>query len=353
MRWYFLFIVAFLYFLTNLQSKDYSIFRKELKNSIVIKVGDTLLLNAENCEVNFNVWAKHELSITIAYEVYTKKPDKGEEYLSALSNIIEQKNDKVIVEQKVEREKLDNSFKTGKSYYKIVYNFYIPVYLNLFATIKHGNIILEEISGKLSFNISNSELTAKKILNNQFDEIQQLKLSYSKATINKLENAKIILDYSSLNIIEAINIELNSLSSDITINEIKKITLISKYDKVNITNCQYLNVTSNYSTFNLNKIKGGGQFIGTYSNIKIFDMFIEEFNLNLSYSDCYIMLNSDVCCEVNSIARYSNVSFPKKANINNYISINKTQTEGTIGCKEITKNVLNINADYSGVKIDL
>jgi len=344
----------FLLFLINLfaiKSFSEKIYKREEKFSFPTNFLDTLNIIANNCKINVSNSMKHEINIEIIYEVFTKKEKKSDQFLSAIKCYVTKNNGKIYITQTVDNYKLDFSFKSGKSYYNVTYNISMPIYLIINAQIKHGEITIDKLNNWSYFKLNNSTINIKEMECENIQKPSVFNIEYTKLKILRLDNCIIIADNSSLDIYEAKILEINSTYTDITINNCQKLNLRSYGDNVNVSNLLELSLNSKYSKLGFYNFKGNGTLNLKFSSCILQNIDIINTYIDLDNSKLQILLNEKSCFKIQSIARFSELDFTKKANINNYISPNKIQTDGFIGCNNKTDNKLIINSDFSQIRI--
>ncbi len=334
-------------------SKDVQVVQKEIVRLLQVNPNSKLNIYNRNGDVNFELWQKNEVEVKVILEVESPRVQHLTRYIQAIT-IHETKNgDEHNFVSKIDQSKLDASFRTGKSKYKINYFIKYPVYLNLNIVNKFGDIIIDEISGNISIKLDFGSLNIKNITSDENKKIPQITLNYSDGVVNKTNFLDVQLGYSKLIVNESKSLILNTKFSDVEIQNAHIIKITSKYDKYIINNISKINSNSNFSDIKISTISNFADIYATYGNIFIQKIPAEftEGIFDIKFLDLDIFIDNDACFQIYSNLIFSDIILPKKSEVDNYITFKDKRINGTIGCKTGANGKLDIRSEYSDIII--
>ena len=165
----------------------------------------------------------------------------------------------------------------------INYMVYVPKNISLKIENKFGDIYMDDFNGNLEIILSNGDLKA-----NRLSGSPSVFLSSGNGTINSIDNGKVQVAYSDLQIKEAGKVYLESKSSRITVNSAVNLDIDSKRDKFDIDAADY--------------ISAGGYFTSlTIGNVR------KELRANLKYGNLEVNHIADVFSFINIDSEYTDV----------------------------------------------
>ena len=127
---------------------------------------------------------------------------------------------------------IDEGFRSNNSF-SIDYLINVPKDRDLTITNKYGNVSINELEAKGTFDVSYGSLTAGKMKSPAGNPIK-ITISYGKATLETVNEASMEIKYSKLYADEINQIILNSKYSTANLGKVSSMTLDSKYDGINI-----------------------------------------------------------------------------------------------------------------------
>ncbi|MBN2522953.1 MAG: hypothetical protein JXB24_06740 [Bacteroidales bacterium] len=237
----------------------------------------------------------------------------------------------------------------------INYLVYVPKKANLKIENKFGDIYMDDFAGNLEIILSNGDIKANTLAGSP-----KIRVSSGDGTINSIQNGKVFVAYSDLQIKSATNLNMDTKSSRITINKATNVRINSSRDKYHIEEIGELSMTAYFTMLNIDNLKKELYCEFKYGNIfveKVYDSFsfinIESeyadidlyFNRNTSYNldithsnDVYINLPA-------SLARMQTkeLDLPEKLKLT-YGKIGSTATETShkVNISAIKKCIVNI-----------
>ncbi len=337
----------------NILTAQTQTFKKELTKTFYTNPATTLMIDNYRGDVDFELWTKNEVEVSVSFEVTTPKVEKAQKYLEGLSASIKTDTNYIEFVSLINKNYLDNSFYRGRSSYKINYTVKVPVYLNLTVKNYYGDIHLIESSGNLNVTLNYGTFTANNLTADENKASPKIEVNYSDCIINKCKWLDIDANNSVVKISDAQSITAKTAYSTITVNDVLNLSLKSKYDKINIDKVSKINTTLLYSKLHINQVLMDVQCVAKYSPVDI-DFLSESITnawFDMVYSDLNLNISPQVCFNINAKTKFGKIYLPKRANVNNYISSIDMKSIGTIGCITGATSKLNIDSNYGNITI--
>lgn len=221
---------------------------------------------------------------------------------------------------------------TSDNYVEINYKVYVPEYVNIKLNNKFGDIYIESLTGDININLSNGDLKA-----NDFKGNSTLRISMGDADIKTINNGKVYVNYSELNIDNVEQLNLDSRLSRINIDKANIIKILSKKDKVYITKLNQIYGELYFSDFTAYNLENKISFKSNYGNVNL-EMISKDFkfiDITSEYTDMTLLFEDDASFDIDITDKDANIKYPsdnvniKKEAIN--VDENRFNTFGTIG----------------------
>jgi hypothetical protein len=167
---------------------------------------------------------------------------------------------------------------------RIEINYYIkvPEYLNMKIENKYGDIYMENCTGELTLNLSNGSLNAGNI-----GKDSNLNLTFCDANIESLASGRIYGSFSDIELKNAGDISINSISSKYNFTKTGKINMESRRDKFRINNITSIKGTSYFTDFDITALQKEATISARYGKIDFQEVAsgFDAINLNTGYTD--------------------------------------------------------------------
>ena len=170
----------------------------------------------------------------------------------------------------------------------INYMVYVPKNISLKIENKFGDIYMDDFNGNLEIILSNGDLKA-----NRLSGYPSVFLNSGNGTINSIDNGKIQVSYSDLQIKEAGKVHLESKSSRITVNSAVNLDIDSKRDKFEIDAVDYIFASGYFSSFTIDNVRKELRGDLKYGNLDVnhvADVF-SFINIDSEYTDIDLYFN--------------------------------------------------------------
>ena len=175
-----------------------------------------------------------------------------------------------------------NTIFSGSTSTRINYTVYFPENNDVKIENKFGNIYTTEHKGKVDIALSNGDLKAF-----AFNGTSRLKLDFGNASIDRINNGKLLLNYAEINIDDAGELNMESKSSRVTLASGNKLLVDSKRDKYYIKKIGDITGTTYFSYINLDLSEGKINLTTTYGELQLLRVSetFRQIDLNSQFTD--------------------------------------------------------------------
>lgn len=342
--------------------------KSKFKLTIALLVLSTMLVSAAGAEYTKNIrkaWPKSGVtalkvsnkfgevkindmggdSITIKVVITVENPtgNKAKELMDMINVDFEKTGGLVSATTSI-----DDNFKSRQSF-TIDYLINIPKDRDMDVTNRYGNVIINELAAKGTFNISYGNFTAGDIKAPAGNSVNVV-VDYGKADIESINNANMVFKYSKLYAGEITHLVLDTKYSTVNIHKNSDLTLNSKYDGINIDVVDKLKSLSKYTNYKIGLLTGRFDLDTGYGSVRIgkVDPKFEKINIVNSYGGINIGLN-ELNYKLKADCSYCDVNYPSERYKGNKIRDNQQLSlDGNVGTGGGT---VTISSKYGGVKL--
>lgn len=258
---------------------------KETSLEIYNKYGNIHLFtwdkDSVKIEVDMNIKVSKETKLEKIYEYIDFEFSENKYYIIARTRFNQQG------EFWAEVTDLASTFFSSGTKVQIDYSVFLPPTINLKIENKFGNVYTTDHLGKLSVIISNGDFKCNDLKGNT-----DMSVSFGNATINSLAIGKLNLNYSELELGNAVNLTLDSKSSTINIEKAGSLTLNSKRDKYYVNQVSTINGKSSFSYLTIKSFQSDLTLNSDYGEVSLEGINPEYklIDLTSSYTDLGIKL---------------------------------------------------------------
>ena len=238
---------------------------------------------------------------------------------------------------------------TTKQSFTIDYMINIPKDRDLEIINRYGNVVINELEAKGTFNVSYGNMTAGKLKSPAGSPVN-IEINYGKADIESINEANMVFKYSKLYAGEVGQLVLDSKYSTVNIHKIKNLTLDSKYDGFNIDEIENLKSLSKYTNYKIELLTRSFDLDNGYGSVRIskVDSKFDNIHIESSYGGIDIGLN-ELSYKLQSKCSYCNIDFPTDRFKGDKISEKQNLSiKGNVGTGG---GSVSINSRYGGVKL--
>ena len=226
---------------------------------------------------------------------------------------------------------IEENFK-GNNSFSIDYLVNIPKDRDLTITNKYGNVVINELDAKGTFDVSYGSMTAGKMKSPAGNPIK-ITLGYGKATLETINDANMEIKYSKLYADEINRVVMDSKYSSVNLGKTSSLTLDSKYDGINIDEIGKLKSISKYTNYKIGTLTESLDLDTGYGSVRIEKVGskFDKIQITNSYGGIKIGLN-ELNYRLKADCSYCDVKYPADRYKGNKIRENtKFSLEGTVG----------------------
>lgn len=303
--------------------------------------------------VEINTWEKDSVVFLIKIKVEEKKLAKLEKTMEGIDFDFTSSSHFLIARTIVnktsstlEKEllKFKESLLQTDGNVEINYTVWLPKKCDLKLDNKYGNIFMSEFLGNCDITLSNGNLKA-----HDFEGKTQINLNFADATINKLNNAQLITNYSEVEIKAAKKLLIDSKQSTYDIIEATELNISTRRDKYRIRLADMVDVRGSFSNFSINELQDRINFRSDYGDLEIEKINPEFSNIFIETqsSDINLYFNQESGFKFQITETKTEMDFCREMDVKEKTVLDekdkKTKITGNFGSKQAQTEKLFIN----------
>ena len=306
--------------------------KREQSKSFKLKSGMTVQITNKYGNVNIMPWEKDSVRFEISMSAQSKQAAKVVKILSSIDcEMISAAN--TISARTVFYDNSATFWKDVVSYagqvintsnnLQIDYTVYMPVSYDIKIENKFGNVYMDSHSGNADLSVSNGDLQAR-----NFNGKLKLKLDFGSASMQDVDDAQLVINYSDLTLRKVNTLNLNSRSSTIDMEEAASIDIISTRDKLLVKSCSTINGESAFSRIIINELESSSTMTTKYGELKLNSIKRNSRTIQIKseYTDLFLGLNASDSYSMDLI-------YDAKTNLNISAAINNQLKKETLNAK--------------------
>ncbi len=235
--------------------------------------------------------------------------------------------------------------------FSIDYTVNVPANKNLVITNKFGNVVLQNLTGKGTFDIAYGNLTGGQ-LSSPGNNGVSLKLAYGKADIESMMNAVISLSYSQLYLKTGENIQLDSKYSTFNTDRLNSLLVSSRYDTFNFGNLITLEGESRFTNYRIGTIEKRLKLETGYGNVRVDNIpaGFESIEIDNSYAVVSLGIENSAAYQVFASCEFCQINYNQGSFSGNRMKENTRQTiDGSISGG--SKSKVTVRSRYGNIKL--
>lgn len=187
----------------------------------------------------------------------------------------------------------------------INYTIYLPDYLRVKVDNRFGNIYTTDHTNHADFRVSNGTLQANNLTGKSI-----IMIEFGNANINHVEDSRIELNYSEIDLTSGKSINLIGRSSTVQLGNIEQLNLDSRRDKIIVSNVNSITGETSFSRLTINELHTDFMLKSEYGTVQFMKMSpeINYLQLNAAYTVTNLYANPSINAGVE-------VTFSKKTKI--------------------------------------
>lgn len=323
---------------------------KTINKEFTISNGGQVMLNNKYGSIDIETSNTDKVSLKIIITTSGNKESDVEEKLKTIDIEFEDSNSMVSAQTVFAKHKKSWSWFSynTKSSMDIRYIVKMPKSCDLTLNMDYGDVTIDNIDGDCNIDCDYGKI----YLGNLNGKNNDINLDYSRgSSIEYINEGRINIDYSSIDIEKANIIDLNSDYSDTKIDRIDKLDFNCDYGNIAVDQANYINGNSDYVNLKFGLVKDKLTIDADYGRLKVERMGpnFSSVDIDTEYTGVRVGVDSDSSFELIAVSRYSGISVPDGFDYVRQIEkSSKNYIEGTYNG---SKGKMNITSQYGSVKI--
>jgi hypothetical protein len=341
------FTLVFLFLLCIKGVKAHDEFTKVIKKEFTVNPDAQLTVNNRFGKIHCANWDKNSILIEVTITVDASDQEEAVKRFNRISIDFTDSPSSVNAVTSIQDGK-----GSGKGSFSIDYIISMPVTISLDLTNKFGDIFINEVQGKTKINLGYGNLEAKKL--GSSDNLLDIK--FSKASLNWVKGAVMMLKYSEMNLDYAGSLRLDSKFSNLDAEKIIALNVVFEGGKLNLENSSALQSKSKFSDIDIQRIEQSLNLDIQYGNCDVHEMAADFSSVNIQnrYGDVSIGLNEQSKYSLDADVKYCNLNFPSDKAKFSFRSTTPTSSvyKGTIGATEAPVSKVVVHSEYGNVSLE-
>lgn len=327
---------------------------KKLEKEYSIDQNSVLLIRNRHGDVKFINWDKDQVKIEVTITVEHTNERKAQDLLDLIDVEFDESGNEISAITRINDRMNTRFFGTNKDF-DIDYTISHPAYLNVEVVNNYGNIFINELSGHLMLIAKYTDVFINELSRGNTKPVNEIRLAYGDAEIEKLNWAILHLSYADLTINEATALATESNYSDISFKNISSIIAESKYDDWDIRKVKNFIAEGGYTGFEIEEVSNKVDIETKYGGISIdfVPKNFESINIVAEYCGASIGIEDGASYKLEAQSKYSRISYPEEQTtiFQRIIENNSSTISGVVGPNKETSRMVNITTRYGGIRL--
>ncbi len=294
-------------------------------------------------EVKINDLGGDSVTIKVVVTIDNASESKARDLMEKIHINFDKSGTTVLAETEIE-----DNFRNNQSF-SIDYQVNIPKDRELTVANRYGNVVVGGLDAKGSFDVDYGSFTAGNV-KSPAGSPMLLQVSYGKANIESINDAKIDIKYSKLFADEIGNLQIVTKYSGIEIDRCGSVKMDSKYDAISLDQVGSLQSVSRYTNYKIGTLSRSLDLDSGYGSVRIekVDSKFDQIRVVSSYGGISIGLN-DASYKLKADCDYCDITYPADRYKGNRLKENhRMNVDGNVGTGGST---VSITSRYGGIKL--
>ena len=255
---------------------------KRVNKDFNIQADGTLLIDNKYGRIDIAIGENNQIKLEVVMKVKANSEKKAQETLDRISVEVSQNGNRVTAATIVAS---SSSWMTwldqGNSDLEINYNVLVPADIFLDLNQKYGSIFVETTNRDLRIDLSYGDIRLGDINAKLF-----LDMAYSDGTMSRINDGKMVLSYSDLDMEDARTLDIDMKYTDIVMGSAIRANVVAaysdlrgididefiyrgKYDDVVVERVKTVDMESAYSGWRIEGLSGQGRFEMRYGDLQV------------------------------------------------------------------------------------
>ena len=322
---------------------------KTITKEYTVNANATVDLDNKYGSIDIKTWDENKVSLEIIVTTNSNNESKAQDRLEDINIIFNASNSLVAAKTQIGKSNNWNWGKNNNVNMDIQYIVRMPKSNNLIVDMDYGDVMIDELNGKADINLDYGKLIAGELNNTNND----INLDYSSGTtIDYAKNVNLNIDYTTMEIEVAGDIDLNGDYCEVTFGEAANVNFNTDYGNLIIDKANSIVGNSDYTNLKFGHIASKLVLEADYGNLKVEEMGANftEVDVNTEYIGVKIGVNSSSSFMLKAESQYGGISVPDAMDIRTQIEKNNNKKiEGIYNGG--TKGKIDITTQYGSIKI--
>lgn len=340
------FILAIAVFCANNVFGQEDFNKKLIEESFDANENDKLVLTSKFGDINILTSDDDQVSFKVDLTIDTNSEMVAEKFFNNIDIQINKSGNTISAKT------VFKSGLKGIKDYKVNYTIYMPPTIETDINHKFGNLYIENISDEVKIDLGYGNYKIDKL--GAPDKTSFFKLDYANGEVDQIMDAKLILNYSTMNIKgNAGKLRLESTYSKLNAEICDLLSFSSKYDRIEIDEINDLNGEGTYSHFKFEEVSGNIEITYEYGSLDIdyVKPGFENINIDSKYGDTKISIDSEAAYALNGEAKYGKIHYPDNYDVREINEISTSEIHGVIGYEANVNSQVTIFTEYGNVRL--
>jgi len=328
-------------------AKAHDEYTKVIKKEFPIPSDGQLIINNKFGKVHCNNWEKNAISFEITVTVEASDEKAAAKLLDQIDFIFN-----INPTQVEAKTRFGENGSRGKSRMKIDYMVYMPAVINLNLTNNFGDIFINEVTGKTKINLGYGNLEVNKLGNSD----NQLEIEFSKANVNWMKGAVVILKYSGMDIRYAGSLYLDSKFSNLDAGNIISMNMNFEGGALDMESSSTVKSKSKFSDLDIGRLEKTLNLDIQYGSCKIHEMPSDFASIivNNKFGAVTIGLDEKANYQLDAELKFCDLDYSSGTSKFSYRSVSPTEKvlKGVIGVgNENPAAKVQVRSEYGNVAL--
>ncbi|MHC1773774.1 MAG: hypothetical protein AB9834_00035 [Lentimicrobium sp.] len=319
---------------------------KSIKKEFV--VGQDVKLNIETSfgKVHCNVWDKNLMTIDVLVTADARSDKDAMDMLNQITPVITGNSSLVEITTKIGKAGNNNKSKS----FSIDYTINMPRSTSITVQNRFGDLYIDETTSPANITIEYGNMTINRLTN----PASAITLKFSNGTINTMGNTKLDLEYSTLKVKNASDINSETKFTTLDLEELNSLVIDSEYDNYNIGEIKTLTGSGKFSTLDIDKLIQKLELNVEYGglDVNMVDPAFTLINLVASFNGIDLGIPSTASYLLNADLSFGDCRYPKESSVTvTEKSYTSKLFTGKVGPSKSPTSKVNIKGKNCDVKL--
>jgi hypothetical protein len=319
---------------------------------------DRIIFNIENKYGNIDLrdWDKNEVKIDAEIILHNLDQSTAAKAFDNVEIVFNADDNQIRVSTNYKDEffdLLDRRYSNDDKKFEVNYVVMMPSTLRTKLENKYGNVFISKLESPSTIEVQYGNLQINYLSAQDKNAITEVKLAYSKGTIETCQSVNIELSYSKISIQNGLELGIVSKYSKLEIEKGSSINAVSKYDTYDVGTLSEFSGEAHYSNFKFDAISKKIKIDTKYTDFHIRNVpaSFDTITIKNSYGSVSIGIDPAASYTLDADARYANIRYPENSKVNRFQENTELILNGIVGQSKSPIGIVKIGTSYGGVNL--